>query len=227
MSTIFYLQYLQMEHDRNFHNDIYSLRPHDKVKHLTLHVVKYMGKLAVTRTQDEEALKRILTDSLIVCLSLANTFNLRLNDDYAQPEVVNMRPIARSLLTRYSLDKNLDEHSPLVGHAITSDMVELMGNASKAIEALDHLEDYPYVKELKKFVREYFKILLIASEHFGISFIEKNYVARLLDIESKNIFAGQLQAGMRSWQTPVIQKILKEGNLDSFLTMECLLQKSI
>lgn len=65
MSTIFYLQYLQMEHDRNFHNDIYSLRPHDKVKHLTLHVVKYMGKLAVTRTQDEEALKRILTDSLI------------------------------------------------------------------------------------------------------------------------------------------------------------------
>ncbi len=36
MSTIFYLQYLQVEHDRNFHNDIYSLRPQDKVKHLRL-----------------------------------------------------------------------------------------------------------------------------------------------------------------------------------------------
>lgn len=162
-----------MEHDQNFHSDIYSLRPHDKVKHLTLHVVKYMGRLAITKTQDEEALKRIFTDSLIVCISLANTFNLRLDEDYEQKMDTNIRPIARNLLTQYVSKRDLEEHSPIVGHVITGDMVELMGKASKAIEALDHLEDYPYVKELKNFVREYFKILLIASEYFGISFIEK------------------------------------------------------
>lgn len=214
MSTIFYLQHLQMEHDQNFHSDIYSLRPHDKVKHLTLHVVKYMGRLAITKTQDEEALKRIFTDSLIVCISLANTFNLRLDEDYEQKMDTNIRPIARNLLTQYVSKRDLEEHSPIVGHVITSDMVELMGKASKAIEALDHLEDYPYVKELKNFVREYFKILLIASEYFGISFIEKNYVARLLEIESKNIFVKQIQTKMHSWQAPVIQKIVKEGNLN-------------
>ena len=80
------LQWLQLQHDREYHADIFNLTPTEKLTHFVLHLNKYAPKLMKwhqeTFTNNSTALDymNILTDFGVILLSMANVFQIRLGD---------------------------------------------------------------------------------------------------------------------------------------------------
>ncbi len=60
----------QERHDRRNHQDVTCLGERGRLVHYALHHGKYVGRLA--RAQDDLAVRRTVTDCVLVCLSAAN-----------------------------------------------------------------------------------------------------------------------------------------------------------
>lgn len=84
------LQFLQFQHDREYHPDIFNLTPAEKLTHFVLHLNKYAPKLMTWHSEamhnNEAALDYLntLTDFGIILLSMANVFQLRLGQYTAE-----------------------------------------------------------------------------------------------------------------------------------------------
>lgn len=67
----------QYAHDQRNHFDILSLHKQDRLKHYSMHMAKYAGRIA-RGSREPKPLSRTFTDALLVCLSAANTLHQRL-----------------------------------------------------------------------------------------------------------------------------------------------------
>lgn len=114
------LQAEQFDHDEKFHREIARLSVQDRLRHMTLHFSKYVGRLL----QAEEGERQTIVDTFIIALSSANILGLHLSlDTESQP-------------------LNRQEFIVRLGVAT--------GRMSAACEKLDHLEDYPFRQTLRE-----------------------------------------------------------------------------
>lgn len=199
------LAWHQHEHDRLFHNDIFNMCPHDKTKHFVFHLTKYSCNLSLAMLKEnhnEEIVTKPLLDSFIICLSLVNTFKLRFNEmdvidvdpqelkelSGFMPSGDNLRGLCIALSRRYM---NKAVHTD-AGKQLIINFIELTSQAAKAVEAWDHLEDYPYIQKLNKLIPMFLELTLVALNYFGINYIADKYYQRMKDIESKHPFYDHL-----------------------------------
>jgi hypothetical protein len=70
----------QYEHDQRNHFDILSLHKQDRLKHYSMHMAKYAGRIA-RGAREEKPLVRTFVDALLISLSAANTLHQRLTYD--------------------------------------------------------------------------------------------------------------------------------------------------
>jgi hypothetical protein len=126
------VQHAQQDHDLLAHRDILNLDTQTRLKHMTLHFLKYAGKMAVaSERSDCEALGAVIVDSFIICLATANALNVSLGasldiradslDDLARRMAPDLPPVQ------------------LFARALT-EQVKIAGQMAKAIESTDHLE---------------------------------------------------------------------------------------
>ena len=67
----------QYEHDMRNHFDILSRHKEDRLKHYAMHFAKYAGRLA-RGEKEKKPEERTFVDTLLVCLSAANTLHQKL-----------------------------------------------------------------------------------------------------------------------------------------------------
>jgi len=72
---------MQLAHDERYHKDVVILPLGERVKHMALHMAKYVGYLAEIEGDDPERVARILTDAFIITLATANALNQDLGRD--------------------------------------------------------------------------------------------------------------------------------------------------
>ncbi|MGC1504701.1 MAG: hypothetical protein WA782_11240 [Sulfitobacter sp.] len=102
----------QYNHDMRNHFDILSLHKNDRLKHYAMHFAKYAGRIA-RGDAETKSVSRTVTDTVLVCLSAANTLHQKL--DYT-PNRSNS-----SLLVR---------------------LADAAGRVNDAAEKLDHMEPF-------------------------------------------------------------------------------------
>lgn len=206
------MAWYQHEHDRIFHSDIYNMRPQDKVKHFVSHLTKYGCRLAIAtrRGHDEEAVTKLLLDTFIICLSMANTFQINISTipnfmvdlsawEKDLPTNDKIRALTSHLRQQYNkADPMQDAIGVNQGDEIIYNIIAKMADASKAVEAWDHLEDYPFVANLKKLVPEYLEITLVALDYFGVNYLLSKYNKRMISVEKKNPFYEVLRKNLLS-----------------------------
>jgi NTP pyrophosphatase (non-canonical NTP hydrolase) len=143
----------QTEHDDLAHRDILQLSIQRRVVHYTLHFAKYQGQLLkASKSSDSGVIARLLTDSMIIVLSAANTLNIAL-----QPFANDANTKSRRALGRLSKrDAMLDEY------------IEHVGEMAKACEALDHLEQYPSRQVLESSVANLGAVVVSLAAQHGV-----------------------------------------------------------
>jgi hypothetical protein len=125
------LQAAQYKHDQAAHQDIAGLPVPDRVTHFTLHFAKYVGQLAgARRRRDDQLTAKVVTDSFVIALAAANAMNVDLQHRIKEGKYSEE-------LTALELDRELTFDSLVLKYA------EVVGQMSKACEALDHMEDFP------------------------------------------------------------------------------------
>jgi hypothetical protein len=113
------LQAEQFDHDEKYHREIARLPVQDRLRHMTLHFSKYVGRLLEADKCDEQ----VIVDTFIIALSSANILGLNLLADLPVQSLTRQDFIAR------------------IGVAA--------GRMSAACEKLDHLEDFPFRQTLR------------------------------------------------------------------------------
>lgn len=158
----------QLFHDERYHSDIAVLPIIQIVKHMTLHMSKYVGKLVLHEGRETEVVCKVLIDALIITLSTANTLKY-------------------TLTTKRVMYSDLDEFSQLDSKPFIMRLVGYIGLQAKACEAWDHLEDFPFVRVLKQSNMEIFHTVLQNLEMQNIDVLSR-YNDRINEIERKHIF---------------------------------------
>jgi hypothetical protein len=155
------LQWLQDQHDKHYHQDIYTMSRTNNITHMVMHMAKYTGKM-VDISMGRERLEfptdpnpqyaAVLTDYLIVLMSSANRMNINLGIGLAPlcktancwATVGGFYPImeiaVEALRETVVLDAQVRD-KPLLEQLVP--FIQGMGKMSKALEALDHMESYP------------------------------------------------------------------------------------
>jgi hypothetical protein len=92
------LQQAQFKHDQRNHSDIHHLPKPDRLKHYGLHYCKYVGRLA-RGPSETTTIERTVIDTVLVCLSAANTLQQRLDPSGAgkkrlELQIDPLRPFA-------------------------------------------------------------------------------------------------------------------------------------
>lgn len=174
------IQSEQREHDRRAHRDILNLDTQTLLKHMTLHFLKYAGKVASARdAQDKEALSNTLTDTVIICLATANALNVSLGEKITETgEDLNAlaQHLARDLTVGEVYEKTL------------GDLVKISGRMAKAIESTDHLEKGDPRSEMEKLIVELTTAMLANSGSLRIP-LEEAIKQRWDHVEAKSIFS--------------------------------------
>ena len=93
------------------------------------------------------------------------------------------------VLSRRYMDKKIGSDA---GKLLIIDFIELTAQAAKAVEAWDHLEDYPFIQKLNKIIPEFLQLTLVALNYFGINYITDKYYQRMKDLQSKHPFYDDL-----------------------------------
>ncbi len=179
------LQFNQLDHDQKFHPDILCLPTQRRINHMVLHFAKYSGKFAIAKqNQDRDLLIDTIVDTFIISIATANIFGLRISDI---PDIekhssdVSIAELAKHLVTTSNASEDNIFSYVCEGVAIEA------GKMSKAIESLDHLEEYPYKETLVASLQELFKIVFVSAFYIGINLIDKVHF-RLVDVERKSMF---------------------------------------
>lgn len=179
------LQWKQLQHDENYHKDIWLLTVHHRVNHMVLHFAKYSGQLAQANfTKDTRLFSKSCLDTVIIAMSLANILNVNLSSElssYDECETIDNLSNKLSTEHEYSID------------SITRETAILVGKLAKAAESVDHLEKFEFRETLSSLVVDLFKVAVS-----GCSLIEtpqgiqKSIEDRMLTVEKKSMFFKQL-----------------------------------
>ncbi|MCH8490342.1 MAG: hypothetical protein LAT81_10500 [Oceanicaulis sp.] len=170
------LQREQVQHDEQFHKEIVRLSAAERIKHIVLHLAKYHCHLQLN-WGDEAARNRVITDSLIMCLSGLSMLNRHVADTWAQ---LTDEDIA--LLDRASSGKD--------DVAFNRAYAKFLVSGAAAAEKLDHIESHDY--------RGAFVLCFSGVSNLCHTYL-KNTVnlnpsltvrERLLEVKKKSIFFG-------------------------------------
>jgi hypothetical protein len=158
------LQWEQFEHDEKYHREIARLTVQDRLKHMALHFAKYAGEIFAGPSDDK--FRRLVTDTLIIGISAANTLNIRLADAVGHTDAGNPSDFDRQL-------------------------VIAAGRMATACEKLDHLEDFPFRPHIAS---EVVKIIVAALAVFMDKCwdVPTTIQERLALVKAKSIFYGKL-----------------------------------
>ena len=177
---------IQQDHDVKFHSDITNLPPIQIVKHMTHHLVKYGGQLISGAPDNSEYFLVALTDAFIVTLSaaVALQYNLDLKyEDYVKKERFDQ-------ILETSAAPNDDKESQRLQFVFR--YYSYLGLQSKALEAWDHLEDYPFRKILQQTNQELHRLIVQRFSDLNVG-IYPRYRARLDEVEKKHLFYDKLR----------------------------------
>ncbi|MEQ1790613.1 MAG: hypothetical protein ABL857_09245 [Rickettsiales bacterium] len=178
------LQVQQQTHDEWAHRDILNLDTHNRLKHMILHFLKYAGKIAIARENDDKhALHTTLIDAFIICLATANALNVSIGkhiDIKAQD--------LEDLVSKLANVSN--QHDPYLDALLN--IATLAGQMAKSIESTDHLEKGDPRSTMEVLIVQLTIALLSSLGKFpeNLSFEIKN---RWLSIEKKSIFYEGIQ----------------------------------
>lgn len=159
------LQWQQFEHDEKYHREIARLTVQDRLKHMALHFAKYAGNLA--EGPQEETVKRVVTDIIVIGVSSANVLNLRLSDRHN---------------TLRARDASVD---------LTAAITIAAGRMAAACEKMDHLEAFPFRERISEAVLDLLSQALSYADARGWD-VPELVAARLQPVKEKSIFYGRL-----------------------------------
>jgi hypothetical protein len=179
-SILLQIQSEQQAHDLRAHRDILHLDTQTRLKHMTLHFLKYAGKIASARlSKDTSALANILIDIFIICLATANALNVRLSvGTLATAE--NLDDLARKISQGAVQGDVFDL-------ALTH-LVMISGRMAKSIESTDHLERGNPRAELEELIVELTMAMLASIGTLEIP-LQSAVESRWHFVEQKSIFA--------------------------------------
>jgi len=185
-SSLLDLQWIQLAHDERYHKDVVILPLGERVKHMALHMAKYVGYLAEIEGDDPERVARILTDAFIITLATANTLNQDLGRDLG--DIANGADLNR--LGQTLLGAELRSTTDVSG--LLRLFARYAGALAKACESLDHLERYPFRDAMCQNNLALFKLVVAgaAARAFDLAAL---YRARLRVLEERSIFAARLR----------------------------------
>lgn len=158
------LQWEQFEHDEKYHREIARLTVQDRLKHMALHFAKYAGELFAGPSEGK--FRRLVTDTLIIAISAANTLNIRLADIVGKAGSCNAPDFDRQL-------------------------VVAAGRMATACEKLDHLEDFPFRPHIADEVVKIIDAALAVFMDKGWD-VPTTIKERLAPVKAKSIFFGKL-----------------------------------
>lgn len=179
------LQFAQLEHDRLFHPDILRLPTQRRANHMVLHFAKYAGRFAAAKqNKDRARLIGSVVDTFIICLATANMFNKRVADFASVAPYAGCASI-HELTKRVSASGGASEDN-IYGY-VSENMAIEAGKMCKAIESLDHLENYHYVDALLDALEALLNIVFVSACFLNIDLV--GAVENRLDaVERKSIF---------------------------------------
>lgn len=195
-SKILEIQWLQEQHDQHYHKDIYQLRPLDKLTHFSLHLGKYTGNLMeLHQTDQPREFRRKAVDVLIICMSIANTLQVKLGEHTGmslkkfEPNLSNLPECAY----RYKLGPVSSTR-----HASNFDLViDLMGHTAIMADSITEFND----GMLARSPRVEIGVAVIDAWFTGLAMYSNSQLAgepcipwttaimnRLIQVEKKNMF---------------------------------------
>ncbi len=182
------LQWRQLNHDELYHREIARLTVGDRMKHMTLHLAKYVGHIAEAATADEaDSAEQHLVDVYIICLSAANVVNLdlaqRLGHRCASARTV--LELGQSLVA--SRQPDTFNTSQLVAELAIG-----VGHLAKACESLDHVETYAFREKMQDGISRVFETIVVECTRRGID-LEAATVERQDKVRARHVFDGYLR----------------------------------
>ena len=187
-SFIFDLQWGQLAHDERYHKDVVILPLGERVKHMALHMAKYVGYLAEHK-DDAARVERIITDAFIITLATANTLNQDLGRDLGASAGTagDLAALGRLLIASQAPADAGDPPSLLRAFARHA------GALAKACESLDHMETFPFRDAMRASNLALFRLVVAAAVERDLD-LTRLYHVRLRVIEERSIFDGRLRA---------------------------------
>ena len=185
------LQWGQLQHDELYHKDIVRLPVGDRLRHMTLHMAKYLGVIVeALEARDDERIEGTLVDMFIIDLASANALNMDLGREATAGRTQifdNLVELGVAIATE--LGRPDDDGMWLVRR-----IAHHSGRLAKACESLDHLEAFPFRETLRDHVLGLFKVVIAEASFRQIDLTERSS-ARLKTVESANIFDDLYRAG--------------------------------
>jgi hypothetical protein len=174
------IQSEQQSHDLLAHRDILNLDTQTRLKHMTLHFLKYAGKIAsAKRDQDLAGLGNVLIDVFIICLATANALNVSVGAQ-CPASSANLDTLASDLAMTSEAGDHFDQ--------ALFDLVVIAGKMAKSIESTDHLERGNPRAELEGLIVELTNSVLISIGRLRVP-LSTSVKARWQAIERKSIFS--------------------------------------
>ena len=148
-------QVYQEKHDNFAHFDVFGLRRVDRLKHLTLHLAKYVGRLSDT---DDIVIRDTIVDAFLITISIINSIEIDLGKTkLPQPSTAKIR---------------INRWAPAVGRI------------AKSCEAMDHLEWLDYRSEISSAALDLLSNIILDTQLLNID-LDKASKKKRADIESK------------------------------------------
>jgi len=157
-----------------------TLDTHTKLKHMTLHFLKYAGKIAEAKKRcDHDALSAILLDAFIICLATANALNVSVGAAIESTGEPDIDSLAKNCARGYGNDDLFD--------AALIDLVIVAGQMAKSIESTDHLERGNPRADLEALIVTLSSAVLALNGALGEP-LESRLRSRWAAVEAKSIF---------------------------------------
>ena len=148
-----WLQDEQFRHDARAHADIAALPMQRRLVNFVLHLAKYQGRLLKSfRLEDADAVQRLITDSFIILLAIANALGKSPRLAGAgRPTSLSHQQSSQALMGAY---------------------VEIVGEMSKAAEAFDYNENYPSHTMLDTCLGTLFRVMIALANVNDVPLLE-------------------------------------------------------
>lgn len=148
----------QRQHDEQAHRDVYFLDSRSRMSHLVHHFSKYAGRLSGESTSPD-VLTRTIVDAFIVGLSAAEL--LRIDIGTALTADLDPEPSTIQQLAAVGAPERLGQLG--VAEWLFRQLAGSAGLAAKAVESLDHLEQFDYRGQLNLTVNRILMACVVAS----------------------------------------------------------------
>lgn len=183
------LQWQQMNHDELYHREIARLTVGDRMKHMALHLAKYLGQMLEAEEADG-CDDQQLVDAYIICLSAANTVNLDLGKFFSG---LGAGVSSLAELGRHLIDKS--EMHGANGGTFTRDFGIRVGRLAKACESLDHVEAFAFREKMHESISAIFELLVCESYRRGLE-LEGATLTRQDGVRKRHPFDGFLRPAL-------------------------------